>query len=378
MPGGQDLSRFDRYMLSQLMTLFGFFSLVLVSIYWVNRAVSLFDRLIANGQSIGVFFEFTILSLPAVIELIFPIACFAAATYVTNRLSSESELVVMQSTGFSPWRLARPVLNFGLITAVMMAALSLYLVPNSMTKLEEREREIAENATARLLTEGTFLHPSEDVTLYIREITSQGILQDLFLSDHSDPEQFVTYTAQEAYLIKDETGPKLIMVDGMAQVQVTEDQRLFTTNFADFTYDISSFLQYGTSQSRTLERTPTLELMQTPKDVAENLGLELGWVYAELHGRMAQVLICIVASLIGFATLLLGGFSRFGVWQQIVLAFALLVFIEAMRNGVTSPVQKDPSVWYLMYVPGLVGLGIAALMLASKTRASLWRKRAPA
>ena len=45
------MSRFDRYLLSQLLALFGFFSLVLVAIYWVNRAVSLFDQIIGGGQS---------------------------------------------------------------------------------------------------------------------------------------------------------------------------------------------------------------------------------------------------------------------------------------------------------------------------------------
>ena len=47
------MARFDRYLLSQFMVLFGFFALVLVSVYWVNRAVSLFDELIADGQSAG-------------------------------------------------------------------------------------------------------------------------------------------------------------------------------------------------------------------------------------------------------------------------------------------------------------------------------------
>ena len=41
------MARFDRYLLSQLMVVFGFFSLVLVMVYWINRAVVLFDRLIA-------------------------------------------------------------------------------------------------------------------------------------------------------------------------------------------------------------------------------------------------------------------------------------------------------------------------------------------
>ena len=56
--GGGPVTRYDRYMLSQLLALFGFFSLVLVLVYWVNRAVVLFDRLIANGHSAWVFVEF--------------------------------------------------------------------------------------------------------------------------------------------------------------------------------------------------------------------------------------------------------------------------------------------------------------------------------
>ena len=38
--------RIDRYILSQLLILFGFFALVLVAVLWINRGVSLFERLI--------------------------------------------------------------------------------------------------------------------------------------------------------------------------------------------------------------------------------------------------------------------------------------------------------------------------------------------
>ncbi|MEC7962824.1 MAG: LptF/LptG family permease, partial [Pseudomonadota bacterium] len=115
-------------MLSQLMVLFGFFALVLVSIYWINQAVRLFDRLIGDGQSAFVFLEFTALTLPNVIRLVLPMAVFAGSVYVTNRLSNESELVVMQATGFSPWRLARPVVYYGLIIGVLMSVLTHMLV----------------------------------------------------------------------------------------------------------------------------------------------------------------------------------------------------------------------------------------------------------
>ena len=53
------MARFDRYMLSQLMMLFGFFSFVLIAIYWINSAVRLFDWLIGDGQTVWVFLEFS-------------------------------------------------------------------------------------------------------------------------------------------------------------------------------------------------------------------------------------------------------------------------------------------------------------------------------
>ncbi|MEJ6510389.1 MAG: LptF/LptG family permease, partial [Octadecabacter sp.] len=112
------MARFDRYMLGQLLTLFGFFSLILVLVYWINRAVRLFDRLIADGQSAWMFLELTSLSLPGLIRIVLPLSAFVAAVYVTNRMSAESELTVVQATGYSPFRLARPVLYFGAIVAV--------------------------------------------------------------------------------------------------------------------------------------------------------------------------------------------------------------------------------------------------------------------
>jgi len=131
------VSRLDRYLLSQLMALFGFFALVLVSVYWINQAVWLFERLISDGHTASVVLEFTALMLPNVIRLVLPVSAFAAAVYAINRLASESELVVMQATGFSPWRLARPVAMFGLVIGVLLAILVHWLVPAARAQLAD-------------------------------------------------------------------------------------------------------------------------------------------------------------------------------------------------------------------------------------------------
>ena len=157
------MTRIDRYMLSQFLTQFGFFALVLVSVYWINRAVRLFEQLIQDGQTALVVLEFTALTLPLVISVVLPVAAFAAAAFGTNRLTSESEMAAMQAAGMSPWRLARPVLVFGIVAGVMVAILVHGLVPMARSRLADRQAEVAEDITARFLRAGQFQYPGAGI-----------------------------------------------------------------------------------------------------------------------------------------------------------------------------------------------------------------------
>jgi lipopolysaccharide export system permease protein len=357
------LSRFDRYLLSQLMALFGFFSLVLVAVYWVNRAVGLFDQLIGDGQSALVFLEFTALTLPNVIRLVLPLSAFAAAVYVANRLTQESELVVMQATGFSPWRMARPVLYFGLIVALMIAVLMNFVVPASRTTLAARNAEISANVTARFLREGAFLHPTPGVTFYIRRIDPSGELIDVFLSDARDPAQRITYSALRARVLKTDGGPKLVMFDGMAQRRDQADDRLSVTRFVDFTYDIGAFMARSAVSGQSVEELGTLRLLRADPAVAAALGTSRAAMLQEGHSRIASPLLGLAGALIGFATLLVGAFTRFGLWRQVLGAVVLLVGIQLAANVAASTVLQSARAWPLTYAPTALGIVIAALML---------------
>ncbi len=369
--------KIDRYMLSQLLWLFGFFALVLVSVFWINRAVQLFDRLIGDGQTALVFLEFSALGLPRLIVTVLPIATFAAAIYVTNRLNNESELTVMMSTGTSPWRLARPVAIFGLISAVMVSVLSHVLVPAATQQLSEREAEISRNITSRLLTEGEFLSPARGVTFYTRAISEDGVLQDVFLADRRDPDQRLMYTAAEAYLVRNDSGTSLIMVDGLAQRLITAENRLSTAKFQDFSFDITTLMKSEDGIGPSLQHMTSDRLLFDWTGIAATIGRTPGAVAEELHSRIARATFCFVTALIGFATLLVGGYSRFGVWREIVIAFLVLVALDGMRGSLSDPVVQDPRLWPILYLPSALGavIVLGLLWTASGARAYLRRLR---
>ena len=370
--------RIDRYMLSQLLILFGFFALVLVAVLWVNRGVSLFEQLISDGQSALVFLEFTALGLPKLITTVLPIATFAATVYVTNRMNNESELVVLQATGSGPFRMARPVFYFSVIVFLISSVLHHFLLPLSEEQLEHRQNQITQNATAQLLTEGRFLHPAWGVTFYTRKIDEDGLLRDVFLSDRRRDDEGVIYTAQRAYLIRTPENTSIIMLDGIAQRLTYETNQLATANFRDFSFDISSLLQKKTTDRIDPDKMTTLDMLQTPwEEIAEELRRGMGGVVQSFHTRFADPLFSGIAALIGFSTLLIGGYSRFGVWREVAIAFGILVALDGIRGTVQNPVNKDPTLWPLIYAPIAFSFLLIAIFLwiAARPRGGFWRFR---
>jgi lipopolysaccharide export system permease protein len=371
------MARFDRYMLGQLLTLFGFFSLILVLVLWTNRAVRMFDRLIADGQSAWVFLELTSLSLPGFIRIVLPLSAFVAAVYVTNRMSAESELTVVQATGYSPFRLARPVLYLGAIVAVVMTVLTHFLVPLSFERLTLRSDEIAQNLTARLLTPGEFLSPTDGITFYIRAISQSGEMLEIFISEDSDPDRRVTYTASRAYLVRNDTGPQLVMVNGLTQTLNTQSGRLVTTDFDNFVYDVGALVSDDGERTRSLSALMSWELWFPSPELLSTSGQSTQQLRLLVHDRFAQASLGFVAGLIGFSALVAGGFSRFGLWRNILFAVLLIIALKALETVGAGVAAKTPSLWPLMYLAGIGGF-ICSMALLYVSQRPYFFKRKPA
>ena len=354
--------------------LFGFFSLVLVSVYWVNQAARLFDSLIADGQNVGIFLEFSALTLPWIVQLILPVSAFVATLYIFNRMIGESELVVLQTAGLSARRLLRPVLVFGLLMALLVGILGNILAPVARAQVVERQDEVRDDLTGRFLRAGEFIHPTRGLTVYIREISELGEFHDIFLQDTSNRGVEVTYSATNAILVRSETGPRLVMFDGLAQTLDLETGRLATVSFSDFTYDVGALIDGDDGRQIDVRELPTPLLLRADEAVAETYNIPLAHMVFEGHDRIAQSLFVIFVPLIGAASLMLGSFSRFGVWRQIFIAVLLVLPLQIVRNAGETAVRSDAEAWPLAYSQPAAAAVIASVMVAlAMRRRQGWR-----
>ncbi len=358
------MSRFDRYLLSQLLALFGFFALVLVAVYWINRAVGLFDKLLGDGQSALVFLQFSLLILPNAIRLVLPVAAFAAAVYVTNRLMQESELVVMQATGFSSFRLARPVVYFGLVVTVLHLVLMNVLVPWSAALLTSRQQSMSQDMTSRFMNKGQFMQPAKGLTLYIRDFSAQGELEDVFLSDDRGDKGRTVYIAKRALILPSDTGPKLLMLDGTSQrLDLDAGRKLSLTRFADATFSLDEPAQASKGRRPVPREMTTLAIYSPDSGLDWSKPQTIDSVTREIHGRLSQPVLSLASSMLGFSVLLVGAFSRFGLWRQIFGAVLALIAIQIISTATTSLVLQDADMWPTLYLAPLLGCLMAAGIL---------------
>ena len=258
---------------------------------------------------------------------------------------------------------------------MLMMVLMHVLVPLSQAQLEIRKVEIAQNVTARLLTEGRFIEPIDGITFYISDITPDGALQNIFLSDLRDRENHVTYTADQAFLVRNQGDAQLVMINGLAQTLRRADQKLFTTTFDDFTYNIGAFIKTPIKNGRRASQVSTLELLRTSPTLQNETGESAARLLATAHDRFSQSVLGLVASLLGFATLMVGGFSRFGVWRQILLAIFLIIVIKAFETIGLNVARQNDLLWFMTYLPSIIGIVIIWCLLFASTKPYLFKRR---
>ena len=121
--------RYNKYIIKHLVHSLLLITFSLTSIVWLTQALRFVEFIVNQGVSITIFLHLTALLVPSLLLMILPPALFCAVLFTYNKLTSDSELVVMQSMGLSCWQLARPALIVAFVTMLITYAIAMYVQP---------------------------------------------------------------------------------------------------------------------------------------------------------------------------------------------------------------------------------------------------------
>lgn len=280
------------------------FLIVLVSltgVIWVTQALRGIDLMTAQGQTVLVFLGITGLAIPVLALIIAPLAMLLAATHTLNRLSADSEVIVMNAAGLSPWRFLRPFMISTVIVACLISFLAIFLAPECLRALRRWHTEIGADVLANVLQPGQFIR-LDKLVLRVQERRPGGVLTGVFIDDQRNPAERINITAQNGVVQKTDKGSFLVLSDGNLQRFQADKKDPLIVAFKSYAFDMSQFSQAPQTYNYNARERFIGELISPPKNdpVAQH---SLGQFRAELHDRLLAGLYPFVFVILAFAFL---------------------------------------------------------------------------
>ncbi|HTQ14124.1 MAG TPA: LPS export ABC transporter permease LptF [Rhizomicrobium sp.] len=364
------MPRLSSYVLRQLAGPVLLFAFLLTCVVWLSQSLRLLDLVINRGQSAPTFVYLTLLILPGLLVIILPLSYFAGTLYGLHRLNSESELVVMQAAGYSQRQLALPVMALAVITMALVWLCNLYLMPLSQRTMKDAVLDIRADIGAAILNEGDFNTPINGLTVFIRELGSDGNIKGILVHDSRDARAPTTYIAQSGLLVQTPLGARLIMKDGTIEQASGEGAKLSVLKFKSYVFDLDQFGGKQTEENlETSERyltdlfwpQPNAKLTKRTRDI----------YLAEGHNRLSAPFYCIAFGLIAMAAVTRGRRGRGAYALRLTaaaIAAAALRLLGYVAQGMAS---RNPPFCVALYLIPLMGAGAALLDLAGFEFAAL-------
>ena len=130
----------DRYIIKQFLVTTLFSLVAVIIVFVVIDAMEKLDDFIDKQAGWPVILAYYFYFVPEIIKLMMPVAMLLAALFVTARMSTQSELTAMKSSGISLYRLMVPYVAVALIVSVGSVYFNGWIVPSANKKKFTIER----------------------------------------------------------------------------------------------------------------------------------------------------------------------------------------------------------------------------------------------
>lgn len=332
---------------------------VLTCIVWLAQSLRFIELVASKGVTISVFMQMIFFLLPNLVVIVIPIAVLTAILFIYNKLITDHELLVMQSSGFSYWQLAKPGLLVATLFTGVMYIFNLYVLPVSSQNFRELEWSLKQSKNINILQPGKF-NVLGKYTIYIRKKYPNNEVKGVLIYDIHDPAKPVTHMAEYGVSIDEGDVSRLILFNGSTQ------ERDSTTGRPNILYFDQYTLETKGSQKAKKRKVKAQEFfvpdLLNPKDPKLKTRVKLNMI-AEGHQRLISPLYCIIFSIIALSALMLFPYSRRGRQKQIIGSAILVcsfyvvsLLLLNMLKSLTFAISALYGIVFLFIIGGLWAL----------------------
>lgn len=349
----------------------------LTFIIWLTQSLKLLELIIDGGAPIDMFGMMLLLTLPKFLEVVIPIALAVSCLFIYNKLTMDSEMVVMQSVGMSFGRLMLPALQLALFMGVVVFVLGGWLTPMANQKLDEQKNIIRSELTNVLIKPGVFNDMGRGITIYTEKRNSPVDFEHVFIHDsRRNKAQPISITAKRGRLDLSGPEPRVIVEDGIQQQLDPKSGMVNKLRFDSYAINLADLQKSGNPLPPEADERTMNNLLQNIQN--NNLNKEqLMEFWGEVHTRISRSIYTVSFTLIAVVSLIVGAFNRRGQSKRIFFAIGILVTLQGLVLGLSNAAARSYFGMGGLYVAALIP-GIVALLALRKqdnriARVSIWR-----
>lgn len=344
----------------------------LTAVIWLSQALREMNLVTGKGQTLMVFFQITMLGLPALVMVIASLALFIGVLYALNRLNGDSELIVMNAAGCPPALVFRPLAVLTLLVALMIGMMTTWLMPESFRSLRELVTKVRADVVSRIVQEGKFVSLDNGILFHFRERQPGGGMGGVLIHDSRDPRVSTTYLAARGQLTEHENSMYLLLEKGSMQRQDAQGRDSSVIAFDRYVFDLDQFEQASGAINYKPREWRTSELLFKLDRKDPKIATLYSRYRVELHDRFSNILYPFATLAIAFAALGNARTTRQSRGAAIFGAVAALVVLRIAGFGAASIAVRSVAGIWLMY---LVPITATVLGLIVTVRASAPVKR---
>ena len=351
-----------RYIFRQTATALAMILITLTLIVWMTTALRELSLVTNQGQSLLVFLTITSLAMPNLIAVVAPVALLISCLHTLNRLSTDSELIVLSASGSNIWRVAKPYLFLAFLVCCALMVVNAYVLPQSMRTLRDYAIKVRTDLISQVLQPGKFTSPEKGLTLHIAERANNGELLGLMIHDARDENEIMTYLAERAIIQKkSDTEAYLIMYNGHIQRQETKGKDVNIITYDSYLFDISQFgPKEGSRDFKPRERF--LSELMYPDTSDKYYQRNAGKFRAELHDRLAGPLYPFLFVMIAIIHLGFPRTTRESRVRDLFTGFGVATLLRVLGLVATNMAAQNPAGVVLIWAIPLTGIVATAIM----------------
>ncbi len=291
-----------RYMFRATMSAFLITLVSLTIVIWFTQAMREFDLITSQRQTLLVFVGITGLIIPLLVMMIAPIALVIASAHVINKLSSDSEIIVMNAAGISPWLLLRPFIVAATVVSILLAGIAAYVSPRSLRALRDWSAQVRADILTNIVQPGRFTTVGGNLTFHIADRRQNGLLVGIFVDDRRDPKEHATYLAEQGEIVKNDSGSFLVFQGGSIQRLEAGQRDPRIVMFDRYAFDLSQFTGGAQNVVYTVREKYLWDLLW-PKVDDPLYVAQPDQYLSELHDRLSTPLYPFAFVIVAFAFL---------------------------------------------------------------------------